>query len=60
MLVMNVLTLIILDQLDVDDDGIGNVCDNCIFIENTDQLDVDNDQVEMLVISVLIIMTLIN
>ena len=31
------------DQEDTDNDGVGNVCDNCIVNSNADQADADSD-----------------
>jgi hypothetical protein len=31
------------NQLDKDNDGVGDLCDNCIYVSNPDQLDKDLD-----------------
>ena len=32
-----------LDQIDTDNDGVGDACDNCVNVSNSDQLDSDGD-----------------
>jgi hypothetical protein len=32
-----------LDQKDTDRDGVGDTCDNCMTIQNTDQADMDKN-----------------
>ena len=31
------------NQADTDGDGVGDVCDNCVFAHNPEQIDMDND-----------------
>jgi hypothetical protein len=31
------------DQADADQDGVGNACDNCLYVANADQADADSD-----------------